>query len=66
MSTPRLSPAKGQQIFVVCDSVLISAGDLSEVLTSLKSFSSGRSSASAKGSVNASVQRLATMTPVRA
>jgi hypothetical protein len=52
MSTPRFSPAKGQQIFVVCDSVSISAGDLSEVLSSLKSFSSDRSSAiSAEGSV---------------
>jgi hypothetical protein len=52
MSTPRLSPAKGQQIFVVCDSVSISAGDLSAVLFSLKSFSSDRSSAmSAEGCV---------------
>jgi hypothetical protein len=52
MSTPRFSPAKGQQIFVVCDSVSISAGDLSAVLFSLKSFSSDRSSAmSAEGCV---------------
>ena len=52
MSTTRLSPAKGQQIFVVCDSVSISAGDLSAVLSSLKSFSSDRSSSmSAEGSV---------------
>ena len=52
MSTTRLSPAKGQQIFVVCDSVSISAGDVSEVLSSLKSFSSDRSSAmSAEGCV---------------
>lgn len=52
MSTPRLSPAKGQQIFVVCDSVSISAGNLSAVLSSLKSFSSDRSSAmSAEGCV---------------
>ena len=52
MSTPRLSPTKGQQIFVVCDSVSICAGDLSTALSSLKSFSSDRSSAmSAEGCV---------------
>ena len=52
MSTSRCSPAKDQQIFVVCDSVAIAAGDISEVLSSLKSLSGDRSSAmSAEGAV---------------
>ena len=52
MSTSRCSPAKDQQIFVVCDSVSIAAGDIAEVLSSLKSLSGDRSSAmSAEGAV---------------
>lgn len=52
MSATRFSPAKDQQIFVVCDSASISSGDISEVLSSLKSFSNDRSSAmSAEGCV---------------
>ncbi|MFA7269470.1 MAG: hypothetical protein WC073_09015 [Sterolibacterium sp.] len=52
MPTPRFSPAKGQQVFVVCDSVAITAGNISEVLSALKSLSSDRSSAmGAEGAV---------------
>jgi len=52
MSTSRCSPAKDQQIFVVCDSASIAAGDIGEVLSSLKSLSGDRSSAmSAEGAV---------------
>ncbi|MDP2828030.1 MAG: chlororespiratory reduction 6 domain-containing protein [Sulfuricellaceae bacterium] len=52
MPTSRHSPAKDQQVFVVCYSAAITAGDISEVLTALKSLSSDRSSAmSAEGAV---------------
>jgi len=52
MSTSRCSPAKDQHIFVVCDSASIAAGDIAEVLSSLKSLSGDRSSAmSAEGAV---------------
>ena len=52
MSTSRFSSAKDQQIFVVCDSASIAAGDIAEVLSSLKSLSGDRSSAmSAEGAV---------------
>src|SRR3990172_8944656 len=52
MPTSRFSSAKDQQIFVVCDSASITAGDISEVLSSLKSLSGDRSSAmSAEGAV---------------
>ena len=52
MPTPRFSPAKDQQVFVVCDSAAIAAGDISEVLAALRSLSSDRSSAmSAEGAV---------------
>jgi hypothetical protein len=32
MPTSHLYPAKDQQVFVVCDSAAIAAGDISEVL----------------------------------
>ena len=52
MPTARFSPAKDQQVFVVCDSAAITAGDISAVLRALKSLSSDRSSAmSAEGAV---------------
>ena len=52
MSTPRFSSAKEQQIVVVCDSASIATGDISGVLSSLKSLSGDRSSAmSAEGAV---------------
>lgn len=52
MSASRFSSAKEQQIFVVCDSVSIATGDISEVLSSLKNLSGDRSSAmSAEGAV---------------
>ncbi len=52
MPTSRFSATKDQQIFVVCDSDSIAAGDISEVLSSLKSLSGDRSSAmSAEGAV---------------
>jgi len=52
MPTSRFSPAKNQQVIVVCDSAAITAGDISGVLTALKSLSSDRSSAiSAEGAV---------------
>ena len=52
MPTSRLSPAKDQQVIVVCDSTEINSGDISTVLTALKSLSSDRSSAmSAEGAV---------------
>ncbi len=52
MPTPRFAPVKDQQVFVVCDSAAISAGDISEVLAALKSLSGDRSSAmSAEGAV---------------
>ncbi len=52
MPTPRFSPAKDQQVFVICDSAAITAGDISQVLVALKSLSGDRSSAmSAEGAV---------------
>ena len=52
MPISRFSPAKDQQIFVVCDSAAITAGDISEVLAVLKSLTGDRSSAmSAEGAV---------------
>ena len=52
MPTSRFSPAQDQQVVVVCDSAAITAGDISAVLTALKSISSDRSSAmSAEGVV---------------
>ena len=52
MPAPRFSPAKDQQVIVVCDSAAITAGDISGVLSSLRSLSSDRSSAmSAEGAV---------------
>jgi hypothetical protein len=52
MPTFCLSHAKDQQVFVVCDSAAITAGDISEVLAALKSLSGDRSSAmSAEGAV---------------
>ena len=52
MPTARFSTVKDQQIIVVCDSTSIVTGDISEVLSSLKSLSGDRSSAmSAEGAV---------------
>ena len=52
MPTSRFSSANEQQIFVVCDSASIATGDISGVLSSLKSLSGDRSSAmSAEGAV---------------
>src|ERR1017187_1224079 len=52
MSTSRFSSAKEQQLFVVCDSASIATGDISGVLSSLKSLSGDRSSAmGAEGAV---------------
>ncbi|MDP2760832.1 MAG: chlororespiratory reduction 6 domain-containing protein [Sideroxyarcus sp.] len=52
MPTSRFSPVKDQQVIVVCDSSAITAGDISGVLSALKSLSSDRSSAmSAEGAV---------------
>jgi len=52
MPASRFSPVKDQQVIVVCDPTAIIAGDISEVLTALKSLSSDRSSAmSAEGAV---------------
>jgi len=52
MPASRFSPAKDQQVIVVCDSAAITAGDISGMLTALKSLSSDRSSAmSAEGAV---------------
>ncbi len=52
MPISRLSPAQDQQVIVVCDSAAITAGDISVVLSALKSLSSDRSSAiSAEGAV---------------
>jgi hypothetical protein len=52
MPTSRFSSAKDQQIVVLCDSAAIATGDISEVLSSLKSLSGDRSSAmSAEGAV---------------
>ena len=52
MPTPRFSPAKDQQVFVVCDSAAITAGDISGALAALKSLSGDRSSAmSAEGAI---------------
>ena len=52
MPTPRFSPAKDQQVIVGCDSAAITAGDISGILTALKSLSGDRSSAmSAEGAV---------------
>lgn len=52
MPTTRFYPAKDQQVFVICDSAAIDAGEISEVLAALKSLSGDRSSAmSTEGSV---------------
>jgi hypothetical protein len=52
MPTARFSTAKDQQIYVVCDSASIATGDISEVLSSLKSLCGDRASAmSAEGAV---------------
>jgi len=52
MSPTRYSPAKDQQIIVVCDSAAVSAGDISSVLTALQSLTRDRASAlSAEGAV---------------
>lgn len=52
MPSSRFSAAKAQQVVVVCDSAAITAGDISGVLSALKSLSSDRSSAmSAEGVV---------------
>ena len=52
MPTSRFSPIKDQQVIVVCDSAAIAAGDISGMLSALKSLSSDRSSAmSAEGAV---------------
>ena len=52
MPTSRFSPVKDQQVFVVCDSAAITTGDISAVLSALKSLSSDRASAmSAEGAV---------------
>lgn len=52
MPVSLFSPAKNQQVIVVCDSAAITAGDISGVITVLKSLSSDRSSAmSAEGAV---------------
>lgn len=52
MPASRFSPAQDQQVFVVCDSAAITAGDISGVLIALKSLFSDRSSAmSAEGAV---------------
>src|ERR1017187_8430265 len=52
MSSARFSSAKNQQIYVVGDSASIATGDISEVLSTLKSLSGDRSSTmSAEGSV---------------
>ena len=52
MSSTRYSPAKDQQIIVVCDSAAVSAGDISRVLLSLQSLTRDRASAlSAEGAV---------------
>ncbi|MDO8261729.1 MAG: chlororespiratory reduction 6 domain-containing protein [Gallionella sp.] len=52
MPASRLSPAKDQQVIVVCDSASITAGDISGVLPALKSLSGDRSSAmNAEGAV---------------
>jgi len=46
------SPAKDQQVIVVCDSAAITAGDISGVLSALNYLSSDRSTAmSAEGTV---------------
>lgn len=52
MPTSRFTPAKNQQVIVVCDSAAITAGDISGVWSALKSLSGDRSSAmSAEGAV---------------
>src|SRR5471030_2916964 len=52
MPTARFSTVKDQHIYVVCDSASVSKGDISEVLSSLRSLSGDRSSAmSAEGAV---------------
>ena len=43
MPTSRFSPVKDQQVIVVCDSAAITAGDISGVLSALKSFTSDHS-----------------------
>ncbi|MBI2800249.1 MAG: hypothetical protein HYX63_08175 [Gammaproteobacteria bacterium] len=52
MPTTRYSPAKEQQIIVVCDAAAVSAGDISQVLLSLQRLTQNRASAlSAEGAV---------------
>lgn len=52
MPTTRYSPAREQQIIVVCDSAAVSAGDISQVLSSLQRLTRNRISAlSAEGAV---------------
>ena len=52
MPTTRYSPAKEQQIIVVCDAAAVAAGDISQVLLSLQSFTRDRVSAlNAEGAV---------------
>ena len=58
MPTSRLTPAPDQQVIVVCDSAAITAGDISGVLTALKSLTGDRSSTmSAEGAVTLVCQR---------
>jgi hypothetical protein len=52
MPTSFFSPTKDQQVFIVCDSAEVTAGDTSGALSALKSLSSDHSSAmSAEGAV---------------
>lgn len=52
MLTTRYSPAKEQQIIVVCDAAAVAAGDISQVLLSLQNFTRDRAAAlSAEGAV---------------
>ena len=52
MPTSNFTTAKPQQIYVICDSVSIAIGDISDVLSGLMSLSEDRSSAmSAEGAV---------------
>lgn len=45
MPTTHYSPAKDQQIIVVCDAAAVAAGDISQVLLSLQSLTHDRASA---------------------
>jgi hypothetical protein len=52
MPISRFYPAKDHQVFVVCDSAAITAGNITAALSALKSLSGDRSSAmSAEGAV---------------